>query len=666
MRLRCVVLGFAVLSSVGVVIAGCLIAGCLAPSGANGLSREKVEDCVPPTKPLQIMHERADIEWPTAACRHKAAELLSKMSLSDKVGQMVQPDRSQLQNDHDVRRYNLGSVLNGGGTDPNTGNDKVSWANSVAALHQISLESEQRIPVLYGIDAVHGHNNVQGAVIFPHNIGLGCTLDPALMERIGRVVAEEVAATGIDWTFAPVLAAARDERWGRTYEAFGEVPELAALLGPPMIRGIQGVRLGQGEPSVLACAKHFAGDGGTKNGVDQGNTVGPMSAIEALHVSQYKPAVEAGVGSVMASFSSVNGVKMHCYGPLLTDVLKYEMGFNGFVVSDWEALQQLPGSFNEQVASAVNGGIDMVMAPKSYQGFVGSLESLVPSKIPEARIEDAVGRILAVKCELGMFDDGYFPKDSQGNIALRQDLLDKVGSKEHREVAREAVRKSLVLLKNDNRLLPLGKELPRIHVAGRSADDLGNQCGGWTISWQGSVGDLTTGTTVLEAIKQTVSPTGMGTEVTYSEDGSGAEGAGAAVVVIGEKPYAEGNGDRKSLSLYPEDVAAITRIHQLGIPVVVILMSGRPMILGVALTYANAFIAAWLPGTEGQGVADVLFGDYAPTGKLGHSWPRSMEQIPINVGDKSYDPLFPFGFGLTYDNPTPPAPAAAPVEPVQE
>ena len=629
------------------LVGGALLDGCLMPQGPVTPEMADVGDCIPPETRVVPMHTRSDIDWPTAACRAKVTGLMAKMSLREKIGQMVQPDRSQLRDEADLGADDIGSVLSGGSTDPNRGNDLQSWTDYVAVGHRRSLENDLGIPALYAVDAVHGHNNVQGAVIFPHNIGLGCTRNPSLVERIGRVTAEEVAATGVDWTFAPVIAAARDERWGRTYEAFGETPELGAELGAAMIRGLQGERLGKGAPSVLACAKHFAGDGGTVGGIDRGNTEGDMATIRKLHIDQYKAAIEAGVGTVMASYSRINTVKMHCYGPLLTDTLKGEFGFNGFVVSDWEAVERLPGNFKAQLASAVNAGIDMVMAPKSYTAVIDAIEGMTGDEIPAARVADAVGRILSVKCELGMLAPDYFKRDSAGNILADKTLLEKVGSKEHREVARQAVRESLVLLKNENDLLPLRKDLQKIVVAGRNADDLGHQCGGWTISWQGSTGAVTQGTTVRKAIQKVLSPTSQGAEVVFSENGSAAQPGDIAVAVIGEAPYAEGNGDRKDLTVSKEDRDTVRKLKEQGARVITVLISGRPMILDSVLDDSDAILAAWLPGTEGDGIADILFGA-SPTGKLPHSWPRSMAQIPINIGDKAYDPLFPYGFGLTY------------------
>jgi beta-glucosidase len=478
------------------------------------------------------------------------------------------------------------------------------------------------------VDAVHGHNNVRDAVIFPHNIGLGCTRNPALVEDVARITALEVSATGLDWTFSPCLAVPRDERWGRTYEGFGETPELVSELGAAAVSGYQ--------REILACAKHYLADGGTSGGRDQGDAQMDEGTLRAVHLPPYRAAVGAGVGSVMVSYSSWNGVRMHANRYLITDVLKGELAFSGFVVSDWAAVNQLPGSYATQVETAVNAGVDMIMEPYRHRECVGVLRAAASSgRIPLARIDDAVRRILRQKLQRGLVERPLADRS----------LLPQVGSAAHRAVAREAVRQSLVLLQNEGGTLPLSKTAGRIHVAGKNADDLGLQCGGWTISWQGASGTLTTGTTILQAIQATVS---AGTQVTFTRDGSGAAGASVAVVVVGERPYAEGAGDRSDLSLEADDVAAIERVARTGTPTVVVLVSGRPLILNDALAAADALLAAWLPGSEGQGVADVLFGDYRPTGKLSHSWPRSLSQIPINRGDASYDPLFPYGYGLTY------------------
>ncbi len=553
--------------------------------------------------------------------------LLSQMTLEEKVGQMTQADRGALQPETDIRDERLGSVLSGGGSSP-PDNRAPGWADMYDRFQGYALQTRLGIPIVYGIDAVHGHNNVRGAVIFPHNIGLGATRDVALVEEVARVTGLEVAATGIDWTFSPCIAVPRDERWGRTYEGFGETPELVSEMGAAAVRGYQ--------QNIMACAKHYLADGGTAGGRDQGDAQMDEATLRAIHLPGYRAAIAAGVDSIMVSFSSWNGQKMHANAYLLTTVLKGELGFSGFLVSDWAATDQLPGDYATQTAAAINAGLDMIMVPNRYRDFIDTLTALVRSgRVPETRIDDAVRRILTKKFARRLFDSPLTDRS----------LLSSVGSAEHRAVARRAVRQSLVLLKNDARTLPLAKTLGRVHVAGRLANDVGSQCGGWTITWQGASGAITTGTTILEAVRATVS---SGTTVTADRDGSGAAGAGAAIVVIGETPYAEGWGDRGDLSLTGEDTATVARVAAMGVPTVVVLISGRPMILGTTLDASDAFVAAWLPGTEGQGVADVLFGDYAPTGKLPHSWPRNMAQIPINWGDPNYDPLFAYGYGLTY------------------
>ena len=576
---------------------------------------------------------KRDVGWPTAACEAKASELLGKMSIAEKIGQMTQPDRGYVKKSSDVTQFALGSILSGGGSSPPR-NEPSAWLNMVSEYENAAFATRLKIPLIYGIDAVHGHNNVRGAVIFPHNIGLGCSRDPALVERIARATAEEVAATGIDWTFAPVIAAARDERWGRTFEAFGESPELAELLGVAAIKGYQGEKLGHAAPAVLACAKHFVADGGTWSGRDEGDSLVDAETLWQTHLRQYQAAINAGVGSIMVSYSSVNGAKMHGRRDLLTDVLKKGMGFQGFLVSDYTAVEQLPGNYAAQVESAINAGVDMVMGPKSFQNFVQTLSSLVPSHVPIERVDDAVKRILTVKCDLGLFSP-----------ERKRPSLSTVGSSEHRVLARQAVAQTLVVLKNEGAVLPLDPNTSHLHIAGSNADDVGNQCGGWTIAWQGGSGPMTTGTTIRRGLEVGAA---RGARVTYSRDGAGAEGAKVVVVVIGERPYAETAGDRRSLELNPEDLSVVRKAKQTGAKVVVVLVSGRPMILGEVIDSADAIVAAWLPGSEGAGVADVLYGAVKPTGKLSHSWPKSMAQIPINVGDADYAPLFPYGYGLTY------------------
>jgi beta-glucosidase len=549
------------------------------------------------------------------------------MTLDEKIGQMTQVEHKFLVNESDIRDYFLGSLLSGGGSAPAV-NTPAGWADMYDHYQSFALQTRLKIPLIYGIDAVHGHNTALGAVIFPHNIGLGCTRNPSLVEDVARITSEEVAATGLGWTFSPCLAVPRDERWGRTYEGFGETPDLVSLLAPAEVRGYQ--------RNVLASAKHYVADGGTTGGRDQGDAQISEATLRAIHLPAYRAAIDAGVGSIMASYSSWNGVKMHAQSYLLTDVLKGELGFTGFIVSDWGAIDQLPGDRAQQIETSINAGIDMVMLPRNYQEFTADLRTLVNAgRVTPARIDDAVRRILRQKVRFGLFEKPLADRTKAAEI----------GSIAHRAVARDAVRQSLVLLKNAGHVLPISKSIARVHVSGKSMDNLGYQCGGWTITWQGSSGAITTGTTILQAIRNTVA---AGTSVTTSPDGSGADGANVAVVVVGETPYAEGAGDRSDLTLGADDQAVIARVKAAGVPTVVVLLSGRPLIINDALASADAFVAAWLPGTEGQGVADVLFGDYPPTGKLSHSWPRSMAQVPINIGDAGYDPLFPYGFGLSY------------------
>ena len=567
----------------------------------------------------------------------RVEDLLARMTLDEKVGQMTQADHSFLKSPDDVARYFMGSVLSGGDSEIADVSPR-GWADFVAALQRRALTTRLAIPILYGIDAVHGHNNVRGAVIFPHNIGLGCTRDPAIVEKAARITAQEVAGTGMHWAFAPCVAVPQDERWGRTYEGFSESPGVVAELGAAAVRGLQGEDLSRPD-SVLASAKHYVGDGGTKNGIDQGDTQVDEATLRKVHLPGYVAAVKAGVGSVMASYNSWNGAKLHGNKYLLTTVLKGELGFKGFVVSDWKAIEQLPGDYAQQIEKSIDAGVDMVMVPDVYPAFFETLKKVVQQeRLPMSRIDDAVRRILTVKLKMGLFEHPF------GDPSL----MAEVGSDAHRAVARQAVRESLVLLVNRNRTLPLPEKASRIFVAGKGADDIGLQCGGWTIRWQGSAGPITPGTTILQAIRNAAPKA----QVSYSRSGEVTKGAQAAVVVIGEQPYAEMKGDRTSLELDPEDIAVVKKVKASGLPTVVVLLSGRPMILDSILPHADAILAAWLPGTEGDGVADVLFGKYKPTGKLSHTWPRSMAQIPINVGPNGEKPkevpLFEFGFGLSY------------------
>jgi beta-glucosidase len=570
--------------------------------------------------------------------------LLASMTLEEKIGQMTQPDQDFIKDFSDIENLALGSVLSGGSSDPKEGNGLKAWTDLIDRIQQHSQKSRLKIPLLYGVDAVHGHSNLLNAVIFPHNIGLGCTRNPALIEKVERVTAEEVRATGIQWAFAPCVAVPQDARWGRTYEGFSEDPELVKELAGPAVRGLQGSDLNN-PLAVLACAKHYIGDGGTTFGSvnhkgvpgnDQGDTRVDEATLRRVHLQGYITAIQAGVGTIMPSYSSWNGVKVSGDKHLLTDILKTELGFEGFLISDYNAVDQIDKDYKKSIGISINAGMDMVMVPERYKLYIEDLKALVKDgTVPMSRIDDAVTRILRVKAAMGLLD----PNRSQ--LADRS-LWKSFGSPEHRQVGREAVRQSLVVLKNDRHVLPLAKTAARIAVAGKNGDDIGNQCGGWTIDWQGRSGNVTTGgTTVLAAIRKAAPHA----QVTFAADATGAAGATVGVVVIGEKPYAEGAGDRTDLSLAPEDVKAIDNMKASGVPFVVILFSGRPMILGDSLNKADAFIAAWLPGTEGDGIADVLFGDYKPTGKLSFSWPRSMDQYPHA---KDTNPLFPYGYGLSY------------------
>jgi len=555
----------------------------------------------------------------------RVEDLLSRMTLDEKIGQMTQTQFSI--SPSYITTYFIGSLLSGGGDSPPGTNTATDWANLYDTLQARALATRLGIPLIFGIDAVHGHNKVRDAVVFPHNIGLGAANDPNLMERIGAVTAKEVAATGIDWTFAPCLAVARDERWGRTYEALAEAPQIHDNLVGPYIFGLQGPDANMHGEKIVACAKHYVGDGGTTGGVNAGNTECNEAFLRAIHLPPYQRAIEEGVGTFMSSFSSWNGARCVFHTWLITDLLKNELGFDGFVVSDWEDI----GSDPTNIKNAVNAGVDMSMAPSSWYSFITNLKALVnSSQVSQSRIDDAVRRILRIKFRAGLFEHPYTDRT----------LLSSFGSAEHREVAREAVRKSLVLLKN-NGVLPIAKNAD-VFVAGSSANSLIRQCGGWTIGWQSMPSETSTsGTTILEGIQEL--STGS---VTFSANGIGAASHDVAIVVVGEAPYAEGSGDDSDLQLSTMDTSAIIAVRDSGTPYVIILVSGRPMIITSPHHFADAFVAAWLPGTEGGGVADVLFGDYGFTGKLSFTWPSAMNQIPINVGDSAYNPLFAFGYGI--------------------
>ncbi|WP_409304765.1 glycoside hydrolase family 3 protein [Peribacillus sp. SCS-155] len=573
----------------------------------------------------------------------RVSDLLSRMTLDEKIGQMVQPERNALTAE-DVKNYGIGSILSGGGSLPPTGNTPKDWADMVDNFQSGALNSRLGIPIIYGVDAVHGHNNVYGATVFPHNIGLGAANDTDLMKRIGEVTAKEVRATGISYTFAPVLAAPQNIRWGRTYEGYSEDPQDTGKLGSALVKGLQGDLKDKdflkGE-HVAASIKHFVGDGLTEGGDDQGNVTEYTDEEIKKHIKPYKEAIKAGARTVMVTYSSINGLKTHGDYHLITEVLKGDLGFTGFVISDYNGPQQIvPNDFRESIKRSVNAGIDLFMIPNDWKQFISTAKELVGTgEVSQSRIDDAVTRILRVKFENGLFENPYADRDlvAQG-----------IGTDDHRKVAREAVRKSQVLLKNENDILPLKKDGLNIFVAGKKADNMGYQAGGWTISWQGGspqwMGqpekDLIPGTTILDGITEV---TGPNTKVEYSEDGTGAQGHDVAVVVIGEPPYAEMFGDRDDLGLLQEDIDLLNKVKASGVPMVVLLQSGRPMIVTDEVKDWDAFVASWLPGSEGAGIADVLFGDYPFTGKLSFTWPKNMQQI--NTHDKVH-PLFKKGFGL--------------------
>jgi len=602
--------------------------------------------------------------------RQRVEALLAKMTLDQKIGQMTQAERQSV-TPEDVRRYHLGSVFSGGGSCPgnNLPEDWVAMSDDYWAASMAEDETHLAIPILYGVDAIHGNNNVRGATLFPHNIGLGAANDSDLIRRLASVTAHEVLASGVDWTFAPNLAVARNIHWGRTYESFSEDPDIVASFAGSLVQGLQG---DLDTDSVLASIKHWVGDGGTSNGIDQGETTLSRDELERVHIRPYYPALEAGALTVMASFSSWNGDRCHGHRYLLTDVLKNEMKFAGFIISDWDGIDYLSEDYFEAVALGINAGIDMFMISEKWQEFIDHAKRHVQrGSISLNRIDDAVRRILAVKFACGLFDK---PRPSERIWSNHASF----GSREHRQVAREAVRKSLVLLKNEGRVLPLDKNA-RILVAGRSAHNRGHQCGGFSISFQGACGNDTIegGTSIWEGIRA------VAASAELSIDGGGGDADPArhdvAIVVIGEKPYAEGLGDIRSgehliveagsqikgsinvlrpygntlalAKLHPEDLQTIRTIAAKGIPVVTILVSGRPMVVGPELDQSTAFVAAWLPGSEGQGVADVLFGDFDFQGRLSFSWPGSDNHLSASR-ERRHTPLFPLGYGLSYASKT--------------
>lgn len=605
-----------------------LLSGCAQPQVT--LETPATPETIAPEGSLLYL----DPQQPIAA---RVEDLLARMTLAEKIGQMTQIEKGSI-NPQAVTEYAVGSILSGGGGYP-TPNTPAAWADMVNTYKAAALDTRLGIPLIYGVDAIHGHNNVKGAVIFPHNIGLGATRNADLVRRIGAATAVEVAATSIEWNFAPVVAVVQDIRWGRTYEAFGEDTALVTELATAYLEGLQGASLADPR-TILATPKHFVGDGGTTWGtsttenykLDQGVTEVDEATLRAVYLPPYQAAVEAGAQSIMISFSSWGGMKMHAQHYLITEVLKGELGFAGFIISDWGGIDQITPDYYKAVVAAINAGVDMNMVPYDYQTFITTLTRAVEKgDVSQERIDDAVRRILTVKFALGLFEQ---PMSDPA-------LLEAVGSAEHRALAREAVAQSLVLLKNEGGALPIAEDTLSIHVGGVAADDLGFQCGGWTIEWQGKTGAITEGTTLLEAIEATA---GANTDVRFNKFGRFDAMADVGIAVVGERPYAEGRGDQAELTLTEADLSVIARLRENSRTLIVILISGRPMIIGDTLEVADAFVAAWLPGTEGQGVADVLFGAVPFTGKLPFTWPATMAQVPLGVSDAA--PLFPFGYGL--------------------
>ena len=596
----------------------------------------------------------------SAKIEQRVSELLAKMTLQQKVGQMLQPEIRSITPEQ-VKQYHIGSILNGGGAFPQ--NNKYAsiqdWVALADEFYWASMDKEDgrlAIPVIWGTDAVHGHNNVLGATLFPHNIGLGAANNPALIEKIGQITAKEVAVTGIDWTFAPTLAVVRDDRWGRTYESYSEHPDIVKEYAKSMVNGIQGVNGSAFNSNhILATAKHFIGDGGTQAGDDQGNTLLNETELFNIHGQGYFSALDANVQTVMVSYSSLNGEKMHGQKYLISEVLKKQMGFDGIVVSDWNGIGQVSGCANDDCAAAINAGIDLFMVPDTWQTWItNTIEQVNKGLVPMARIDDAVTRILRVKLRTGLFDAGApSTRELAGNSGY-------IGNKEHRDIAKQAVRESLVLLKNNHNILPLKRNI-NVLVAGEGANNIAMQTGGWTLSWQGdgnTNADFPGATSIYQGIKNTVEAAGG--SALLSENGHYDKKPDVAIVVIGEQPYTEFLGDiqnLQSLEFEQQDkkaLAMLQSLQQQGIPTVTVLLSGRPLWVNKEINSSDAFVAAWLPGSEGEGIAEVLFKNEAQqinydfTGRLSFSWPADACQTSVNVEDDNYQPQFQYGYGLTY------------------
>jgi len=596
----------------------------------------------------------------------KIKTILNTMSVEEKVGQIIQPELKHVTPD-DVRQYHIGSILNGGGTTPN--NSKYAtvqdWANLAQEFYDASMDESDgkvAVPIIWGSDAIHGNNNVYGATLFPHNIGLGAANDPDLIRRIGAATAMEVVATGVDWTFGPTVAVVRDIRWGRTYESYSEDPQIVMDYAREMVEGIQGSTLTPGvyrSNKLVATAKHFLGDGGTTNGIDRGDTAISEKELVNIHAAGYLSALDGNIMTTMASFNSWNGEKLHGSRYLLTQVLKERMGFNGLVVSDWNGHAHVPGCTKSRCPQAINAGIDLVMAPDSWEKYYqNTVKDVNNGLISMQRLDDAVSRVLRVKFIAGLFDAGpVLKRQYVGDASL-------IGNPAHRAIAREAVRKSLVLLKNNNEVLPISRQA-NILIAGDGANSIGKQSGGWTLSWQGTGNtntDFPGASSIYDGFKQALGTgnlhydiKGMWTNQSFKNG----KKPDVAVVIYGEEPYAEWHGDIANIEYQygtKTDLKILKSLKQQGIPVVSIFLSGRPLWVNKELNTSDAFVAAWLPGSEGNGVADVLLRNTDGTihhdfhGKLSFSWPKNVEQAVLNKGQTDYDPLFAYGYGLNYSS----------------
>ncbi|MEM1091494.1 MAG: glycoside hydrolase family 3 N-terminal domain-containing protein [Pseudomonadota bacterium] len=604
-------------------------------------------------------------DWLTPSQSSIVREWLSRMSLDQKIGQMTQTERMAAEPD-ELKAFHLGSILSGAGSRPE-GNTPADWVAMNDAYWAASMAADGDhlpIPLLYGIDAIHGNNNVRGATIFPHNIGLGAANDGALLARVAAVTKREILAAGVEWTFAPTVAVAQDYRWGRTYESYSSDTDLVTRYGHQFVTELQGDLQ---DDSVIACAKHFIGDGATTHGIDQGDADLTEAKLTATHLPPFKAAIDAGVLTVMASFNSWNGDKCHGHEYLLSTLLKGRLGFGGLVISDWDGIDYLSDDYTEAIALSVNAGVDLFMVSEAWREFIAGLKrNVLEGRVPITRINDAVSRILGVKVKWGLFDR---PRPAERPWSDHASF----GSAAHREVARDAVRKSLVLLKNEGDLLPLDSSAT-ILVCGRNANNVGHQCGGFSLDWQGTDGNslIEGGTSIWQGISDYTPGAELSTDPLAADADPNRHKL--AVAVIGETPYAEGMGDIRAsdnvlveagsrirgsmkvlepyggslelAKLHPEDLALLRSLAGRGIPTVAILLSGRPLVVNPELAAASAFVAAWLPGSEGKGVADVLFGEVDFSGRLPFAWPEDESDVPA---DGTKNPLFPRGYGLSLD-----------------